>query len=315
MTARNTIALASAAGGATLWGTLGPVASLLTSEERLAAGGIRLVVGALTLLVLAGGRMRLPDWHHRDLLPLAGGAIGVAGFQFTYFEAVGSSGVAVSTAVGIGLSPILTGAWTALSTRRRPSTGWLAGTLLAAGGLVLLAFGGGATATVSPAGLSLSVLAAGFFSLQAVSMHALTTRHPGPAILAAMFTLGAILLTPVTLTTATTGLLTGKALACLLYLGVVTSGFAYWLFGRGIRHLGAPTAVTISLLEPAGAAVIAALLLHEHVAPAQWLGISLICGAITLVGITSTTPAEHPSVVKAVATRRRGPGARSAPGC
>jgi DME family drug/metabolite transporter len=292
MAARNTIALASAASGATLWGTLGPVASLLTGEERLAAGGIRLAIGALTLFVLAGGKARIPGWRRGDFLPLTGGAVGMAGFQFTYFEAVGSSGVAVSTAVGIGLSPILTGIWTALSTQRRPSTGWLAGTLLAAGGLFLLAFGGGATATVSPTGLSLSVLAAGFFSLQAVSMHALTTRHAGPAILAAMFALSSVLLAPITLATATTGLLTGKALACVLYLGVVTSGFAYWLFGRGIRHLGAPTAVTISLLEPAGAAVIAALLLHEHVSPAQWLGIGLICGAITLVGITSADQPE-----------------------
>lgn len=290
---RNNTALLSAAGGAALWGTLGPAASLLASDERLAVGGIRLAIGAVTLLALSGGRRWRPARHGKDLLPLLGGAVGVAGFQATYFAAVGSSGVAVSTAVGIGLSPFLTGVWTAISTRRPPSVGWLAGTFLAAGGLFLLAFGGGAAATVSPTGLALSVSAAAFFSLQAVSMHALTTRHAGIAPIAAMFALGSLLLMPITIATATPGLLTVKAVACLLYLGIVPGALAYWLFSRGIRHLGAPAAVTISLLEPAGAAVIAAAVLHEHVSPAQWLGIGLICGAITLVGLAGAGDARE----------------------
>jgi DME family drug/metabolite transporter len=71
----------------------------------------------------------------------------------------------------------------------------------------------------------------------------------------------------------------------LLYLGIVAAGISYWLFAHGIRHLGAPAAVTISLLEPASAAAIAALVLHEPVGPAQWLGIALICGAILLTAI------------------------------
>ncbi|MEO6084828.1 MAG: EamA family transporter, partial [Umezawaea sp.] len=273
-----------AAGGALLWATIGPVATLFTSDEVLPAGGVRLAVGAVALLAL-GGRPLTRAWQRRDVAPLLGAAVGLAGFQLSYFAAVEVGGVAVSTAVAIGLAPVLTGLWTALAERRAPSRWWLAGTALAAVGLCLLTFAGGAEVTPSPAGLALSTVAAACFSLQALAIKRLTDHHRDTTALSAMFALAALLLLPVTLATATPTLLSGRAVLSLLYLGVVASGIAYWLFAHGIRHLGAPAAVTISLLEPAGAAVIAALVLHEPVGPAQWVGIGLVCGAIVLTAV------------------------------
>jgi DME family drug/metabolite transporter len=275
------IAVLSAAGGAVLWGTIGPVAALFSPQERLASGAVRLAIGASTLLLL-GGRTRL---RRNDVLPLALGAVGVAGFQLTYFAAVGASGVAVSTAVGIGLAPILTGLWTSIGTRRAPSTWWVVGTVFAVGGLCLLAFAGGGPVTVSPLGLLLSAAAAAFFSVQVVAMQTLVTRHAGTTVLSAMFALAALLLMPVTIATATPSMLSPTVISGVVYLGVVTAGVAYWLYARGASLLDAPAAATISLLEPAGAAVLAAVLLHEHVSHAQWLGIVCICGAIALTAL------------------------------
>ena len=280
-------ATASAVAGALLWGTLGPVAALVDDGDRLAAGDIRLAIGALVMLAVAAGRPLRGMWSRADLLPLASGAVGIAGFQLAYFGAIGVSGVAVSTAVGIGLSPVFTGAWTAVRERRSPGAGWILGTALATGGLCLLSFAGGVGVTVSPAGLGLSVLAAALFSMQAVSTQALTVRHSDATALTGILALGSVLLVPVTALTAGPGLLTMHGVACVLYLGVVTTGLSYWLFARGVRHIGAAPAVTITLLEPAGAAVIAALVLHEPVSAGQWAGIVLICVAIVLTGLSA----------------------------
>jgi len=279
---RSSKASASAAAGALLWGTLGPVAALFDTGDRIAAGGIRLAIGALVLLAAAKGRPLKGVWRRADLLPLAGGAVGIAGFQLAYFGAIGSAGVAVSTAVGIGLSPVFTGLWTVVGNRRSPGAGWLLGTALAVGGLCLLALAQGAT--FSLAGLGLSVLAAAFFSLQAISIQELTKRHDDATALTGICGVGAVLMAPVIAVTATGNLLTWQGMTGVAYLGVVTTGMSYWLFARGIRHIGAAAAVTITLLEPAGAAVIAALFLHEALSPAQWMGIVLIAAAIPIAG-------------------------------
>lgn len=50
-----------------------------------------------------------------------------------------------------------------------------------------------------------------------------------------------------------------KGLAAALYLGVATTAIAYALFAVGVARLGAPTAVTISPLEPVTAAVLGAV--------------------------------------------------------
>ena len=280
-------AAASAAAGALLWGTLGPVAALFGTGDRIAAGGIRLAIGALVLLAVARGRPLRRSWTRADLVPLASGAIGIAGFQVAYFGAITSAGVAVSTAVGIGLSPVFTGLWTAVRNRQTPGVGWSLGTAVAVGGLCLLAFANGAGTTFSVAGLGLSVLAAAFFSVQAISIQALTRRHDDATALTGIFALGALLMAPVIAATATATLLTPQGIAGVAYLGLVTTGTSYWLFARGIRHIGAAAAVTITLLEPAAAAVIAAVALHEQLSAGQWVGIVLIGAAITITGRTS----------------------------
>ena len=288
----------SAAAGALLWGTLGPVAALFDTGDRIAAGGIRLGIGAVVLLAVAKGRPIRKIWTRADLFPLVGGAVGIAGFQLAYFGAITSAGVAVSTAVGIGLSPVFTGLWTVVKDRRPPATGWLIGTALALGGLTLLAVTEGGV-TMSPAGLGLSVLAAAMFSMQAICIGQLTERHSNATALTGIFGLGALIMSPVIAVTASPNLLAPQGIGGVLYLGVVTTGLSYWLFARGIRQIGAASAVTITLLEPAAAAVLAAVFLHEALSAGQWAGIALIGAAIPITGRSTTAPTTEPELSSA----------------
>jgi DME family drug/metabolite transporter len=55
------------------------------------------------------------------------------------------------------------------------------------------------------------------------------------------------------------------------------------MFTAGLTRVRATTAGTLSLAEPLAAALLAVLLLHEHLSPAAWAGCSLIlAGMITM---------------------------------
>jgi DME family drug/metabolite transporter len=275
----------SAAAGALLWGTLGPAAATLGDDELIAAGCGRLLVGAAVLVSLAGGRRAFSGWTRRDLRPVLVGGLGLAGFQAAYFDAVALVGVATSTAIGIGFSPVIAGLVAAVRSRRLPGPGLLGGMLVAVIGLLLVVFGGGAVLGTDPVGLGLSVVAAALFAIQAMSIEVLASRRSGTSAVAGLFLVGAVLLLPVAVSTAPYTLFSLENLWVVLYVGAVSGGLAYWLFARGVRRLGAAAAVTISLLEPAAAAVIAMVLLGEALGAVQAVGIALVCAAVPLVAL------------------------------
>ena len=70
----------------------------------------------------------------------------------------------------------------------------------------------------------------------------------------------------------------------LVYLGVVTMGFAYVLLFAGLRSTTSGAAVVATLLEPVTAVLIAVLLLGERLSAAAALGALLILAAITTLG-------------------------------
>ncbi|WP_051165205.1 DMT family transporter [Nocardia testacea] len=298
-----------ASSGALLWGTLGPVVSAWSTLGSAENAFARSLVAALTLGFVARGAVA--GWvqvraHYRSLLA---GGVGLAGFQFAYFAAVAESGVAVSTVIGIGLAPAMTGAVSWI-TSGRPSRTWMAGTALASAGLVLLVLGAAPGGTVSAAGIGWSVLAAAFFSMQALAIESVGAEWSNSAVLAWMFLTAAILMAPI----GGAALLRGGAfgvddLWVLAYLGVVTAGLAYWLFAAGIAVLGAATAVTISLLEPVGAVVLSVLFLGEGQSPVQWLGTVLLIACVPVMASAPKTEPGVPATLEPSPMRRSLPAA------
>lgn len=284
----------SAAAGALLWGTIGPTATTLADDELLGAGSGRLLVGALTLCLLAGGKRVLVGWGRLDLRPALMGGLALAGFQVCYFEAVAHAGVATSTAVSIGLAPLVAGLISALRARALPGAGLLIGMVLAIAGVMLVTFGDGSSIRMNPAGLAFAVVAAVLFALQSIAIEVLTSRHTGPRAVAALFTVGALALLPIAAFTAPSSLFAVDRLVVVVYIGAIGGGLAYWLYARGVRRLGASAAVTVSLLEPAGAAVIAMVVLGESLTPFQLAGVVVVCAAT--VAIARLVPSADPGI-------------------
>ncbi|WAM19903.1 EamA family transporter [Rhodococcus sp. JS3073] len=286
-------ATVSAASGALLWGTLGPVVSAWSTLGGAETAFARSLAAALTLGVVARGAVAARAQVREYFRSLLVGGAGLAGFQFAYFAAVAESGVAVSTVIGIGLAPAITGAWSWI-TSSRPSATWMVGTGLASVGLVLLVLGSALGATVSPAGIGWSVLAAVFFSAQALAIESVGARWSNPAVLTSMFLIAAIVMVPIGGPVLwRSGALGAEDVLVIAYVGVVTAGLAYWLFAAGVAVLGAAVAVTISLLEPVGAIMLAVLFLREGQSLVQWLGIVLL---IACIPVTAYTPKKVASI-------------------
>jgi probable blue pigment (indigoidine) exporter len=124
----------------------------------------------------------------------------------------------------------------------------------------------------------------------------------GPLTLTAwQLTAGGLLLVPVALLVeGSPPALDGHAVGGYLYLGVVGTATAYWLWFRGISRLPATSVSFLALLSPLSAAVIGWAALGQALAPLQVVGMALALGG-TLAG---QTPARRrPEVVTPIATR------------
>ncbi|MCP2297067.1 transcriptional regulator, TetR family [Nocardia amikacinitolerans] len=137
-------------------------------------------------------------------------------------------------------------------------------------------------------GVGLGLLAASTYAVYSWAAHRLITGGiRARAAMGAVFGLGGLGLVPVLI--ATGGPLVGSwgNAAVGAYMAVVPMFAGYVLFGWGLAHVTASTATTLSLLEPAGAAVLAVVVVGERLPPLGWVGIALVLGCLAVL----TSPA------------------------
>jgi DME family drug/metabolite transporter len=216
------------------------------------------------------------------------GAVAVAAYQVCFFAAVALSGVAVGTLVTIGSAPVLAGVLGMLL-GERPSRAWGLATALAIAGCALLLVPGGHS-DVRPLGTLLALSAGAAYAALTVATRrvVLHTRSPD-ATMAVFFTGGALLLLPVLAVQDLHRLANWRGLAMVVWLGLVTTALAYWLFARGLAHLSAATATTLDLAEPLTAAVLGLLLLGERLNPQGVIGAALIAAGLLLLTLRPPT--------------------------
>jgi DME family drug/metabolite transporter len=214
------------------------------------------------------------------------GAVGVAAYQASFFAAVADTGVAVGTIVALGSAPALTGTLEWLLHGRRPPARWIGATALACAGVALLALAGGSQAGISPLGVGLAVLAGGSYAAYTLaSKRLLEDGHAPEGVMASLFGIGAVMLSPILFLADTGPLTSAQGLALVLFLGVVPTAVAYVLFARGLRGLQASEAATLTLAEPVTAAALGVFVLGERVTGAGLLGAALVLSALVLLAL------------------------------
>jgi DME family drug/metabolite transporter len=277
---------------AALWGTTGTVRSFVHASP-VAVGAARLLIGGAFLFVLAvrsGGLRPLLAGGRRTRLILLLGAVLAAVYQVAFFSAVARTGVATGTVVTIGSGPVFAGLLAWLLRMGAPTRRWLLSTVGAVAGCTALT-AGGRSAGVEPVGIALALLSGfGYAAYATVASTLIMRGENDRAVVGVLFGGAGILLLPVLLAYGPGWLLTEGGAPAVLYLGLITTGVGYVLYGRGLRTTPVATATTLTLSEPAVAAVLGLFVLGEHLGPIAFGGLALLVVSLLVLTLPTRRP-------------------------
>jgi DME family drug/metabolite transporter len=210
----------------------------------------------------------------------------VAAYQATFFAAVDDTGVAVGTVVAIGSAPVFTGLLARAFAGERLGRRWATATALGCAGVCVLVLGGGSGGEVSLPGVGLALLAGAGYAGYAVAGKKLMDQGATPeALMATVFSIGAVLLLPLLTLVPMGELLTSEGLVLALYLGALPTALAYILFARGLARIGAGETSTLTLAEPVTAAALGFAVLGERPGAAALAGAALVLAGLALLAL------------------------------
>ncbi|WP_417898029.1 EamA family transporter [Bacillus haimaensis] len=265
-----------------LWGTTGTAQTFAPETAHpIAIGAARLAVGGISLLliVLLFGKWNMKNWPIKETLVAS---ISMAIFQPLFFSAVTITGVAIGTVITIGSAPILSGILEWLFLKKSPSKIWRYSTGLSIIGCLLLSLNKGSV-HVDPYGILMALGAGLAFAFYALVSRKLIENHSSLSVVAVVFTLSAICLSPFLFIYDMSWMMEFSGVVVTLHLGIVTTGIAYLLFAKGLATVPSSTAVTLSLGEPLTAAIFGVFILKEKLDFTSWIGISLLMLGIALL--------------------------------
>ncbi|MDD2898768.1 MAG: DMT family transporter [Desulfuromonadaceae bacterium] len=270
---------------AILWGTTGTSQALAPSGAHpLTIGALRLAVGGgcLLLLALLRGQITRDCFKHPGITLLA--AFLVAVYQLSFFKAVAVTGVAIGTMVAIGSGPLFAGLLARLFHAERPDRRWLVATTVAVAGLlVLFVPAPGSRVQVKTAGVLLAVTAGASYAGYTLAIKRLLPGNSSDAVIAVVFTLGGILLSPFLFHSDLSWSVTPGGLVVILHLGLVATALSYLLYARGLRSVPSVHAVTLSLAEPLTAATLGIIVLREKLTITASIGIGLVLAGLVVL--------------------------------
>ncbi len=284
--------------GAAAWGSTGTAAHFAPAGAGSASiGAARIALGGLLLFGIAVWtadgrrsvrRLLASDQKVRSAVLLSAAA--VSGYQLCFFTAVRMTGVAIGTVVAIGSAPVFTGVLSRITGGPRLDHKWMLATAAAVAGCTVLVTGGLAAGPRStgadPGGVALALAAGLCYACYAVAAARLISAgHPETAVMGLLFGGAAVLLAPVLAAGSAGWLLTARGLAVTAYLGIVTTVLAYLMYGRGLRTVPAPVAVTLGLAEPVVAAVLGLVVLGERLSATAIAGVVLVGLALAALAV------------------------------
>lgn len=284
---------------AVLWGTSGTAQELAPmGATSSVVGSARLMLCAVFLFLITAARGELKSWKIllKPIFLLTGFTQAV--FHLTYFGGIAHTGVTIGTMVAIGSCPIFAGLLGGILDKERFSTAWISATALALLGLVILLWAGGQSIEVDAFGISLALTAGFSYTFFTWISRRLIGHLPVEAVLSISFLIGSLFLIPVLLHGPLEWIKTSRGIQVVLYLGLVSAGIAYLLYGHGLRSVRVSTVGTLTLAEPLTAAVLGIFFLGEALTPATGAGIALIFTAQLVIVLqksrtSRTCPAEN----------------------
>lgn len=274
-----------------LWGTTGVTATLFPDDVgALAIGAATMGIGGALLFATAP---RMSTRVLRDAIArrwVLVGALGVLVYPLAFYSGMSLVGVTVGNVVALGSGPVFAALLEWRLERARLESRWLASTVLAVAGILLLALGrqeggdAGAAPALAAPGIALGLLAGLAYALYTyASSRAIRAGHPSRGVVGGMFGVGALPLLGVLAVVGAPLLQSATSIGLTAYLALGPMFLAYLLFGIGLRSVRSSVATTITLLEPVVATVLAVLVVGERLAVVGWVGFALVLGGLSLL--------------------------------
>ena len=228
---------------------------------------LRLLTSSLILLALA--RPRLDGRTGADWRPVLALGLALGAMNWAFYESFARIPLGVAVTIEF-IGPL---AVAALGSRRPRDLVWVG---LAALGIVL--FGAGPS-KVDALGFGLALLAGGFWALYIVSTAATGRRWAGVDGLAVASTVATLAIAPFAVATAGARLLEPRLLVLGALVGLLSSVIPYSLEMVALRTLPPRVFGILMSMEPAAAALVAAVLLQEWLTPLQLIAMACVIAA------------------------------------
>jgi DME family drug/metabolite transporter len=258
-----------------LWGTSGTAQSFLPSgAEPTSAGALRMLVGGIALFIVSWLKGTYKEKITIDWKYMLIAATSVGLFQPLFFTGISLTGVAFGTVLAIGSAPVFSGLFEFLSGKKL-SRKWMMATAISILGCVLL-FSGQDPVSVNLLGTVASLMAGFAYALYVRTSQRVFETMGRDAANGLLYLIAGLILSPILFMSDLSWVASTAGALGVLHLGLVATALAYALFTRGLMHISAPTAVTLTLSEPLTATLLGTILLGEQ------LGIISIAGVVLL---------------------------------
>jgi len=275
---------------AATWGTIGVVTQAIYNTDSTTSLFLNLarMLIATPILLVASWRIlgkEMFSIQRRDFLLMALTGILLATSQAAYFAAIRSAGVTVTTLLAISLAPLVVAGLSVVLKFEKLSQRMIIALVSALVGSALLIGVHVPENTHSDllVGSLLSVVAAATYAGVVICGRFLARGYHPLQVSTVTFGTGALVLTVINLAVGIVTVHTTQGWLLVLYLGLVPTALAYWLFQKGLRSVTATAASIISLLEPTVAALLAWALFGETLPATGIIGAALLILSIFLL--------------------------------
>jgi len=279
---------------ALLWATVGIAMRLLyelSDTNPFSIGFFRLALAVPPLLIacwFSFGRDFLKV-KGRDFLIMSLVGLMLALYQVCYAASVERVGVTIAVLVTLCTAPIMIAVLSWLLLGERLSKAMIVALLGALAGTVLLiGFEPGESGLRSEMlwGVLLALGSALGYAVMTLCSRSLAGRYDPLHSTTIGFSAGAVMLLPFALLNGFVTSYPPEGWMLLIYLGVVPSALAYWLFFRAMHTTSATAAGIITLLEPLTSTLLAVWIFQEQLSGSGIFGAILLLGSLLLLFVT-----------------------------
>jgi DME family drug/metabolite transporter len=277
-------------GSAILWGTIGVATqAIYNATSSLFLNLARLLVATPVLLLACWRSVGRAAFRvrRRDFLIMCASGTLLSISHAGYFASIQYAGVTISTLLTMCISPLVVTCVSVLlklETLTRRIVVALVGALVGAVLLVGLQSPDGAPDHLL-LGAFYSVIAAVCYACAVVGNRFVAADYHPVQVTTINFSVGTLVLLAINLAAGFVPVQTGQGWLLVVYLGLVPTAFAYWMFQKGLRSVSATAASIISMLDPVVAALLAWLLFGETLAPSGVVGAGLLVLSIVLLSL------------------------------